>query len=84
MARYADDMVFTFEYQHEAKRFYSKRAAEKIGPIWHRTSRRQIAAPCCVSRGGDESKSERRTSSDVQLSGGVNCYWVERAKGTGG
>lgn len=23
MVRYADDMVFTFEHQHEAKRFYS-------------------------------------------------------------
>lgn len=69
MVRYADDMVFTFEYQHEAKRFYSA-LPEKAGLVWPRTSRRQIAAYGCGSRGGDEGKSEERTPSNVQLSGG--------------
>lgn len=32
MVRYADDMVFTFEYQHEAKRFL-QRVAEKTGSV---------------------------------------------------
>jgi RNA-directed DNA polymerase len=79
MVRYVDDMVFTFESMHEARRFYNvlpKRLA-KFGLEMHREKSSIIPAGHAAALRAHKEK--RRLPTFVFL--GFTCYWGKSRRG---
>nr|WP_250910138.1 reverse transcriptase domain-containing protein [Escherichia coli] len=83
MVRYADDMVFTFEYQHEAKRFYSvlPKRLGRFGLELHEDKSQLLAAGHVAATRANQ-RGERLPPFNFLW--GLPATGVERAKGTGG
>lgn len=79
MVRYADDMVFTFEFQQEANRFYSvlpKRLGQ-FGLELHEDKSQLLAAGHVAAMRANQ-RGERLPTFNFQ---GFTCYWGRTRKG---
>lgn len=79
MVRYADDMVFTFEYQHEAKRFYSvlPKRLGRFGLELHEDKSQLLAAGHVAATRANQ-RGERLPTFNFL---GFTCYWGRTRKG---
>ncbi|EHF1452832.1 group II intron reverse transcriptase/maturase [Salmonella enterica subsp. enterica serovar Braenderup] len=79
MVRYADDMVFTFEYQHEAKRFYSvlPKRLGRFGLELHEDKSQLLAAGHVAAMRANQ-RGERLPTFNFL---GFTCYWGRTRKG---
>lgn len=78
MVRYADDMVFTFEYQHEAKRFYSAlpKRLGWFGLELHEDKLQLMAAGHVAAMRANQRRERLPTFNFL----GVTCYWGRTRK----
>ncbi|UYM15119.1 group II intron reverse transcriptase/maturase [Endozoicomonas euniceicola] len=79
MVRYADDMVFTFEVQSEAERFYKvlPKRLEKFGLKLHKDKSQIIPAGHVAALRADRSGKRLPTFNFL----GFTCYWGKSRKG---
>lgn len=79
MVRYADDMVFTFEDQHEAKRFYSV-LPKRLGRFGLELNedKSQLLAAGHVAATRANQRGERLQTFNFL---GFTCYWGRTRKG---
>ncbi len=79
MVRYANDMVFTFEYQHEEKRFYDvlPKRRSRFGLELHEDKSQLIAAGHVAAMRANQGGERLRTFNFL----GFTCYWGKTRKG---
>ncbi len=79
MVKYADDMVFTFEYQHEAKRFYSAlwKRLGRFGLELHEDKSQLLAAGHVAAMRANQRRERLPTFNFL----GFTCYWGRTRKG---
>lgn len=79
MVRYADDMVFTFEHLHEAKRFYSvlPKRLSRFGLELHEDKSQLIAVGHVAAMRANQRGERLRTFNFL----GFTCYWGTTRKG---
>lgn len=79
MVRYADDMVFTFEVQREAERFYKvlPKRLEKFGLKLHKDKSQIIPAGHVAALRANQSGKRLPTFNFL----GFTCYWGKSRKG---
>ncbi len=79
MVRYADDMVFTFQYPSEAKRFYKvlPKRLNKYGLELHEDKSQLIPAGHIAAMRANQSEKRLPTFNFL----GFTCYWGKTRKG---
>ncbi|NHB98704.1 reverse transcriptase domain-containing protein [Photorhabdus stackebrandtii] len=79
MVRYADDMVFTFQYPREAKRFYKvlPKRLNKYGLALHEDKSQLIPAGHIAAMRANQSGKRLPTFNFL----GFTCYWGKARKG---
>lgn len=79
LVRYADDMVFTFEHMHDAKRFYKvlPKRLEKFGLEMHEDKSSIIPAGHAAAARASKAKQRLPTFNFL----GFTCYWGRSRRG---